>query len=120
MLCQLELTFKHLHGGVGYPTQKINRQVRLTPEPHHAYDRQVKLTHQVPNCQVFLTNAPHYLVSDVMAFLGVSERQVYRWFDDGTLTKRHYPDDDSKNVCVPADEVHELDERRQKARTSNA
>ncbi|WP_026923321.1 helix-turn-helix transcriptional regulator [Glycomyces arizonensis] len=80
----------------------------------------MKLTHPLPTCQVFLAGIPHYLVPDVMAFLGVSERQVYRWFDDGTLTKRHYPDADSKGICVPTDEVHELDEQRSKARRTHA
>jgi predicted site-specific integrase-resolvase len=76
------------------------------------------LTPVTPNCQVYLADVPHYLVPDVMECLGVSERQVYRWFDDGVLTKKHYPDEDSKGVCVPASEVHDLDRQRQEARTS--
>jgi len=76
----------------------------------------VKLTRSVPECQVLLSDVPHYLVPDVMAYLGVSERQIYRWFDDGTLTKQHYPDPDSKGVCVLASEVHELDRQREKAK----
>jgi len=71
------------------------------------------LTQPEPECQVRLAGVPHYLIPDAAAYLGVSERQIYRWFDDGVLTKRRYPDEDSKGVCVPASEIHELDEQRQ-------
>lgn len=74
------------------------------------------MTPPIPECQVYLADVPHYLVPDVMKFLGVSERQVYRYFEDGALTKCHYPDPDSKGVCVPADEVHRLDDKRQEER----
>jgi hypothetical protein len=83
-----------------------------------AYDRQVKLTPVNPNCQVYLAGIPHYLVPDVMSALGVSERQVYRYFEDGVLTKCHYPEPDSKGVCVPAAEVHALDDQRMEERAN--
>lgn len=76
------------------------------------------MTPPIPDCQVYLADVPHYLVGDAAAYLGVSERQIYRWFDDENvaLTKRHYPDDDSKGVCVLASEVHALDDQRQEER----
>lgn len=76
------------------------------------------MTQPAPNCQVFLSGVPHYLVPDAAAYLGVSERQIYRWFDDKNvaLSKRHYPEPDSKGICIPATEVHALDEEREKER----
>lgn len=74
------------------------------------------MTQPDPECQVRLSGVPHYLVADTAAYLGVSERQIYRWFDDGVLTKKHYPDEDSKGICVPANEVAALGEKRDRER----
>lgn len=116
MLCQVRLTFNPRTQLIRTDEPETNCTVRLTLRPHRAYDSQVKLTPPIPDCQVYLTEVPHYLVPDAAAYLGVSERQIYRWFDDGVLTKRHYPEPDSKGICVPAGEVHELDEQRQEER----
>lgn len=118
MLCQVRLTFNPGIRFIRTDEPETICTVRLTLRSHCAYDSQVKLTPPIPDCQVYLTEVPHYLVPDAAAYLGVSERQIYRWFDDKdvALTKRHYPDPDSKGICVAAAEVHALDEQRQEER----
>lgn len=117
MLCQVELTFNLRTRVCRKSDRENNCLVRLTAGPSRAYDRQVKLTQPEPDCQVRLSGVPHYLIPDAAAYLGVSERQVYRWFDDGVLTKCRYPERDSGGVCVAASEVHELDRQRLEERT---
>lgn len=55
--------------------------------------------------EIRLAGVPHYLVDDAAEVLGVHRRTVIRYMDDGKLTRVFY---ESRSVCIPVSEVHEL------------
>jgi len=67
----------------------------------------MQMTNSKPICQVYLADEPHYLVDDVAELLGVTRRTVIRWMDDPEV-KLHRIRYDSRSVCVPAEDVHQL------------